>query len=341
MKAEYLVPLFTKHRRKIIIFLFIFLVSVLVLSINWGQLRLNPMEVIKTFTGFGTEQSELVLFEFRLPRILLAIMVGMGLALSGAILQGLSRNDLSDPGILGINSGASLAIILYITFRPISSGTSPYLLPILAFIGAGLTSLLIYILSYKRGVGLSPTRLILTGIAVGMGLSAVSIVYTLRFKPEDFQFVVEWQAGNLWAADWMYVIALLPWILVLLPWAMYKSHTMNLLQLNEVLATNIGVSIEKERLGLLAVAVGFAASAVAVGGAIGFVGLISPHVARRLVGSKHQVLIPATALVGALLVLVSDTLARNIIPGKEIPAGIIVSIFGGPYFLYLLVKQKS
>src|SRR5699024_4732593 len=137
-------------------------------------------------------------------------MVGMGLALSGAILQGLSRNDLSDPGILGINSGASLAVILYITFRPVSTGTSPYILPFLAFVGAGLTAILIYTLSYKRGTGLSPTRLILTGIAVGMGLSAVSIIYTLRFKPEDFQFVVEWQAGSLWAADWMYFFALLP-----------------------------------------------------------------------------------------------------------------------------------
>lgn len=341
MKPEQLVPLFTKHRRKILIILAVFLIVAIVLSVNWGQLRLSPYEVIKTFFGLGTEQEELVLFEFRLPRILLAVMIGVGLALSGAILQGLSRNDLSDPGILGINSGASLAVILYITFRPVSAGTSPYILPFLAFVGAGLTAILIYTLSYKHGTGLSPTRLILTGIAVGMGLSAVSITYTLRFKPEDFQFVVEWQAGSLWAADWMYFFALLPWILILLPMAIYKSHTMNLLQLNEILATNIGVSIEKERLGLLAMAVGFAASSVAVGGAIGFVGLISPHVARRLVGSKHQILLPTTALVGGLLVLISDTLARNIIPGKEIPAGIIVAIFGGPYFLLLLIKQRS
>jgi len=340
LKPDQLAPLFTKHRKRIIIILPILLIILLALSINWVQLRLNPLDVLLTLVGFGTNQSEIVLFEFRLPRILLAIMVGMGLALSGAILQGLSRNDLSDPGILGINSGASLAIILYITFYPISAGASPYLMPVLAFIGAALTAVLIYVLSYKRGYGLSPTRLILTGIAVGMGLNAVAIVYTLRFSPEDFQFVAEWQAGNLWAGDWIYFIALLPWLVILLPWIMYKTHTMNLLQLDEVLATNIGVSIEKERLGLLTIAVGFAASSVAVGGSIGFVGLISPHVARRLVGSKHQVMIPVTALIGALLVLVSDTLARNIIPGTEIPAGIIVSTFGGPYFLYLLIKQK-
>lgn len=340
MKPDQLAPLFTKRRKNILFILLISLIVLLVLSINWGQLRLTPLEVLMTLVGSGTNQSETVLFEFRLPRIVLAIMVGMGLALSGAILQGLSRNDLSDPGILGINSGASLAIVLYITFYPISGDASPYLMPLLAFIGASITAILIYVLSYKRGYGLSPSRLILTGIAVGMGLNAVAIVYTLRFNPDDFQFVAEWQAGNLWAGDWVFFVALLPWLVILIPWTLYKTHTMNLLQLNEVLATNIGVSIEKERLILLAVAVGFAASAVAVGGSIGFVGLISPHVARRLVGSKHQVMIPVTALVGSLLVLVSDTLARNIIPGTEIPAGILVSTFGGPYFLYLLIKQK-
>ncbi|QQK78299.1 iron ABC transporter permease [Salicibibacter cibarius] len=317
------------------------MVVFVILSVNWGQLRLTPFEVLRTLIGDGTNQQELVLFEFRMPRIVLAVLVGAGLGLSGAILQGISRNDLSDPGILGISSGASLAIVMYITFHPLSGGTSPYILPFLAFIGAGVTAVLIYVLSYRKGTGLSPTRLILTGIAVGMGLSAVSIVYTLRFQPEEFQFVVEWQAGTLWGGNWVFVMALLPWIVILFPLSLYKAHTLNLLQLHETLATNVGVAIERERVGLLAVAVGLAASAVATGGAIGFVGLVSPHVARRLVGNKHQVLLPATAAIGGLLVLFADTLARNIIPGTEIPAGIIVSLLGGPYFLYLLIKQKK
>ena len=332
--------LFTRKRIIVLCTIFILVMVALVLSFNLGRYTLSPMEVMQTVIGNGTKRQELVLFEFRLPRMLIAVLVGAGLAVSGAILQGISRNDLSDPGILGINSGASLAIVMYISFYPIKAGTSPYLLPFLAFIGASITAVFIYLLAYKKGKGISPTRLILVGIATAMGISAITILYTLKFRPEEFQFVVEWSAGSLWGADWTFVGALLPWIIILIPITLLKSHSLNLLQLHETLAKNLGVSIERERLLLLSIAVGLAASSVATGGGIGFVGLVSPHLARRLVGTKHQILIPVTAGVGALLVLIADTIARNLLPFTEIPAGVVISLLGAPYFLYLLMKSK-
>lgn len=332
--------LLTRKRVAVLIIVFILIFVALVLAMNWGQLSMRPLEVIHTLFGQGTKRQELVLFQFRLPRIVLAVLVGAGLAVSGAILQGISRNDLSDPGILGISSGASLAIVLYISYCPIQAGTSPYLLPVLAFAGASVTAVLIYILAYKQGYGLSPTRLVLTGIATGMGISAISILYTLKFRPEQFQFVVEWSAGTLWGADWTFVGALLPWIVLLVPIAIAKAHTLNLLQLHETLSTNLGVPIERERLLLLGIAVALAAASVATGGGIGFVGLVSPHLARRLVGTKHQIMLPVAAGIGGLLVLAADTMARNIVPNTEIPAGVVVSLLGAPYFLYLLMKSK-
>ncbi|MFB4328723.1 FecCD family ABC transporter permease [Paenibacillus sp. CR_12] len=317
------------------------IILVFLISMNTGVIRLSPLEVIKTLFGGGTDKQELVLFEFRLPRIVISLLIGAGLAISGCVMQGISRNELADPGILGINAGAGLMVMLFISFFPSTAAAPVFLLPVLALIGAGGTAALICVLAYKKNQGFKPTGLLLTGIAVASGISAAMIVLTLRLSPEKYQFVATWLAGSIWGSSWKFVLALLPWMLVLLPFVMYKAQVMNVLNLGEPTATGLGASVTREQLKLLAAAVGLAASCVAVSGGIGFVGLIAPHLARRLVGAKHQMLLPVTALVGALLVITADTLGRWIIQPSEIPTGIVVAVIGAPYFLYLLSRTKA
>jgi len=329
------------HHRFVLIVLSILIVVAFIISMNTGLVRLSPVEVIQTLFGFGTEKQSLVLFEFRLPRIILAVLVGMSLAISGCILQSISGNSLADPGILGINAGAGLTVVLFISLFPGNVATSVYLLPILAFGGAGITAFLIYILAYKRHEGISPTRLLLTGVAVSAGISAAMIVLTLRLNPDKYQFVATWLAGSIWGSNWAFVLSLLPWLLILIPFVFSKAQVLNVLSLGDSMATGLGTTIERERGFLLVAAVGLAGASVSVSGGIGFVGLIGPHLARQLVGSRHQFLIPTSALVGGLLVIVADAIGRWILQPSEIPTGIVVAVIGAPYFLYLLSRSKA
>jgi len=335
---------FTKRKKRSVRLIILFLVILLVgfiISMNTGNYRLASVEVMQTLWGEGSKKQNLVLFDLRLPRMIISVLIGAGLAISGAILQGISRNGLSDPGILGINAGAGLAVLLFVSYYPTTDVASPYLMPLLALLGAGATAVIIYLLAYKKGQGISPTRLLLTGIAVGAGLSAVSIILTLQLNPRNLEFVVTWQMGSLWGANWKFVLALLPWVLFLLPYVYWKSKVLNMLSMNEQIAGSLGVSINRERLVLMAAAVGLAASCVATGGGIGFVGLLGPHIARRLVGPNHEYMLPITALVGSLLVLAGDTIGRSIMLYTEVPAGVVISLLGGPYFLYLLIRTKG
>ncbi|GLI05444.1 iron ABC transporter permease [Paenibacillus tyrfis] len=335
----------TERRKKIqavtvLSILGVLIVLAFLVSMNTGYTRLSPLDVIRTLFGGGTAKQELILFDFRLPRIVISVLIGAGLAVSGCILQGLSRNALADPGILGINAGAGLMVVLFISFFPSKTAAPVLLLPILAFVGAGVTAAIIYGLAYKKHEGLSPTSMVLTGIAVAAGISALMVVLTLRLNPQNYQFVAVWLAGSIWGSNWKFVVSLLPWLIVLLPYVFYKARVLNVINLGEQMATGLGAPVEKERLGLLAASVGIAGACVAVGGGIGFVGLIGPHLARRLIGPKHEMLLPASALVGGLLMIVADTIARVVIQPAEIPTGIVVAIIGAPYFLYLLARAR-
>lgn len=338
-----LIPSVRQERRRNIKVIFIFgmlIITAFIISMNTGYIRLSPLELLNTLLGQGTQKQSLILFDFRLPRIVISVLIGAGLAVSGCVMQGISRNPLADPGILGINAGAGLAVMLFISFYPSTSSAPVFLLPVLALGGAGLTAALIYGLAYKRHHGLMPTRLLLTGIAVAAGTSAVTIVLTIRLSPEKYQFVATWLAGSIWGTNWKFVLALLPWIVILIPYVIYRSRVLNVLNLGDVTATGLGAPVERERIKLLIAAVGLAGSCVSVSGGIGFVGLLGPHLARRLVGSKHQMLLPTAALAGSLLVLVSDTIGRVILQPTEVPTGIVVAVIDTPYFLYLLSRTR-
>jgi iron complex transport system permease protein len=309
-------------------------------SMSTGYTGLSPLDIARILTGSGTPQEELILFEFRLPRIVISVFVGMGLALAGCIIQSVTRNALADPGLLGINAGAGIMVILFSLFIGRMSFYSVFLLPVLALCGASLTAVLIYALAYRKSDGVAPLRLILVGIAVQAGIAAVTMLLVVKFDDTQLADFATWQAGSIWGSNWQYVLALLPWLALLVPFVLTKSRVLDVLLLGNETAISLGIPLGREQVKLLAAAVALAASSVAVSGSIGFVGLIAPHLARRLVGSRHHILLPVCALTGAVLVSVADTIARSIVQPAEIPAGIIVAVIGAPYFLYLLAKSK-
>ncbi|AOZ93819.1 FecCD family ABC transporter permease [Paenibacillus crassostreae] len=322
----------------ILIFAFLIFIT-FIISMNTGVSTLTPMEVLNTILGQGTDFQNLILFEFRLPRIIISILVGAGLAVSGCILQGVTRNPLADPGLLGITIGAGLAVVLFVSFFPSNTPAPTLLLPFLALLGASLTGMVIYLLAYSKQDGLIPIRLILVGIAVSAGLGAILTVLSLRLNHNDYDMIAVWLVGRIWGSSWDFVLALIPWLVILLPYAFYKARILDAFGFGDKVATGFGISVEKERMKLLGIAIALAASCVSVSGGIAFVGLIGPHLARRLIGPQHKYLLPASALIGALMLILADTLGRAILQPTEIPAGIVVALIGAPYFLYMLARE--
>lgn len=310
-----------------------------VISMNTGYSRLTPLDAIRTLFGGGNEKENMVLFQFRLPRIVLSLLVGAGLGLAGCIIQGVARNPLADPGLLGINAGAGLMVLLFIMAADTKSTGSIFMLPVLALAGAGAAAVMIYIFAYKKEEGISPLRLILVGIALQAGITSAMTVLVMSLDEAQFDFLVQWQAGSIWGSNWKFVWALLPWLLVLVPYVWSKARMLDALNLGDDAAGGLGLRVEKERRSLLMAAVGLAASCVAVSGSISFVGLIAPHLARMLTGTRHHVLLPVSALAGALIVSAADTLGRIVVRPDGLPAGLVVAIVGGPYFLYLLIRS--
>ncbi len=330
-----------KRNWRLGIALLIAILATLILSLNLGVMSISPKEVLQTFMGNGTDQNSMVLFHFRLPRMVIALLIGAGMAVSGAILQSVTQNDLADPGIIGINAGAGFSVILYIFFfqgtMSVASEYSVYFMPIASLIGSSLAALLIYAISWKNGI--SPIRLVLVGIGINSAFSALIIIFQLKMDPRDFTRATVWLSGNISGTDWTYVLALLPWIVILIPLAIIKARTLNSLHLGEDIATGLGTPVERERRILLFIAVALAGASVSVGGGIAFIGLVVPHLARKLVGARHGALLPITTLLGSLLLLVADTIGRNLLAPSEIPVGLVVSVVGGSYFIYLLMKS--
>ncbi|MCY7708617.1 iron ABC transporter permease [Bacillus safensis] len=314
--------------------------AVVLYSLNTGTLKLSPVMVIKTLFGFGDFQSETVLFDYRLPRIVVTMLAGIGLGIAGGILQSLSRNPLADPGIIGLNAGAAFGLIVFVTYFHALEGNPSLLIPLFTFGGGLLAAAVIVLLAYDRHEGLVPIRLILVGIAVAAGFSALTLYLSLKLDEDTYTFASRWLVGNVWGRDWIHVLALLPWIVCLVPLTLMQSNTLNALTLGDAVASSVGVRVQRKRLLLLTLAVGLASASVSMTGGIGFIGLVAPHLARRLVGSLHQYFLPVSALLGLLILVSADTIGRSIFAPNAIPAGVVVAFIGAPYFLYLLTKTK-
>ncbi|AUJ24287.1 FecCD family ABC transporter permease [Virgibacillus dokdonensis] len=329
------------RKQRIIIFILLLLIIMTsIIAIGVGPSSVSMDRLIPTILGNGTFKEDFVFFSIRLPRLIIIVLAGMALSLSGAILQALTRNDLADPGIIGINSGAGVAIAVFFLFMPIEVGNFVYMLPVVAFIGAMATAILIYIFSYQRKTGLNPIHLVLVGVGFSMALSGLMVILTSGAKNEKVDFIANWLAGNIWGTDWPFILALLPWILILFPYTYIKSHQLNIFGMSEPVGIGLGMHVEKERIVLLMVAVALAAATVSVTGGIAFIGLMAPHIAKGLVGPRHQLFLPITILIGAWLLLVADTIGRNILQPEGIATGIVVAIIGAPYFIYLLLRSK-
>lgn len=306
----------------------------ILMSLSTGYSNVTFSDVSRILLGGGSAKENLILYQFRLPRLVMAILAGMGLAASGCLLQSISRNDLADPGILGINVGAGVMVVLVYKYLPFISVHYPFALPIASFFGAFGVALLICWLSFNRYQGFSPMKMILMGIAISAAGNAFILVTSLKLDRATYVSFSTWNIGNIGGTTW-------DKILILLPLAFFKSKELNTLALGKDLATSLGVNVGKQQIILLMIAVALAAASVSVAGAIGFIGLIAPHIARRLVGASHEFLLPTSILVGALIVIVSDTLARTIFSPSELPVGIVITVVGAPYFLYLLRKNKN
>ncbi|EDL63903.1 FecCD family ABC transporter permease [Bacillus sp. SG-1] len=332
-------PSIIKKQRRVMLGLLALIILTAIIGMGMGFSSLSYNRLLPTLFGQGTFKEEFVLFSVRLPRVVITLLAGMALAVSGAILQTITRNDLADPGIIGINSGAGAAIAVFFLFFPIDAGSFVYAIPGIAFAGALLTAILIYLFSYKRTAGLQPVRLVLTGVGFSMALSGVMIVLISSAERQKVDFIARWLAGNIWGGDWPFIVAILPWLLILIPFTLYKANKLNLLGLNEPVAIGVGVSLERERFILLLAAVALAAAAVSVTGGIAFIGLMAPHIAKALVGPRHQLYLPVAILAGGWLLMFADTIGRNLTDPDGIPAGIMTALIGAPYFMYLLMKK--
>lgn len=329
-----------RRQQAVLALLTVLMLLTILVGMSVGSSSVSLNRLLPAILGQGSFEDNFVLFSVRLPRILITMLSGMALALSGAVLQGITRNELADPGIVGINSGAGVGVTVYFLFAPLNVETFAYIIPLMAFAGALITATLIYVFSYTRGEGVQPIRLVLVGVGFSMALSGLMIVLISSVDRTKVDFIAKWLAGNVWGADWPFVLALLPWLVVLIPYVLLKSRELNLLAMNESTAIGTGVVVNKDRILLMLAAVALAASAVSVTGGIAFIGLMAPHIARALVGPRHQQFVPVSILIGGWLLLLADTIGRNLVQPSGIAAGIMVAFIGAPYFLYLLLKEE-
>ncbi|AFY49083.1 ABC-type Fe3+-siderophore transport system, permease component [Nostoc sp. PCC 7524] len=322
----------------ILLCLAVAVVVAMVMNLGRGEYPISPLDIVKTVLGIDTGNPDhaFVIHNLRLPRTLVAFMVGMALAVSGTIFQGITRNPLADPGIIGINAGASLAAVAVIVLFP----SAPiYTLPVSAFVGALLMAGLIYSLAWNNGS--SPVLFILMGV----GLSAIAGAFTsLLITFGDIYSVSDalvWLAGSVYGRTWEQVFSFLPWLIVFVPMALTLARHLNALNLGDDVAKGLGTRVEWQRGLLVLVGVALAGAGVATAGMIGFVGLIAPHLGRQLVGTNHEGLIPTSALLGGMLVVVADFFGRTLFAPIEIPCGVVTAAVGAPYFLYLLIRNRK
>ena len=323
--------------------LLILLVISFAVTLCWGTYKVSVLDVIKTLLGNGTRLQNTAILSIRLPRLLVGVFVAIALSTAGAILQTITKNDLADTGIIGINAGAAVAAVIFITFQTGNyyaelGQFSIFVLPLMAIIGAAVSSFIIYMLSSRNGI--RPKRLLLIGIGLNAGLNAFITFFTFRGGVGDYNRVLVWTSGSLWGLGWSYAKVIIPIVTLMFILVLLNYKKLDVLSLSDELAISLGLNIDRERKKFLSFAVILAGTATAFAGNIGFLGLISPHIARKLVGPYHKKFIVISAIISVIIVLLADAVSRNLFSPIEIPVGITVSIFGVPYFIYLMMKEK-
>ena len=316
----------------VMLVLLILLAVLCLLSIAVGSAGYSIPEILDAV--FREEKSPIktIVVNLRLPRIILAILIGASLAAAGALLQSVMRNPLADPGTIGVSAGAGTAATTILLLFPNLTAS----VPLFAFGGAALACVLIYTMAWKEGV--DPTRIILSGVAINSVLGAYNSLLQLM-NSDSLEGVLAFMNGSLSGRSWYQVRLLSVYAAVGLILAFLCIKSANALQLGDEMAKSLGVKVNGSRVLLSGVAAFLAASTVSVAGMIGFVGLVVPHIARILVGSDYKAMLPTSVVLGAVVLLAADTVGRTIVPGMEIPVGIVMAVCGGPFFLYLLRKR--
>ncbi|MFG3431704.1 FecCD family ABC transporter permease [Lysinibacillus fusiformis] len=325
----------TARSRMIIITTFVITILAAVIAIGLGSVHISIPDILSTFiNGRGQEGVyTTIIWDIRLPRVLLALIIGASIAISGALLQAVMGNPLADPGLTGVTSGAAAFVLLILLANP----ELTHLIPIAAFVGGLIAAAIVYALAWRR-TGITPITIILSGVAVnalcGGVIGFLSILYSDRLPS-----AVQWMNGSLAAKGnaslhMIYLYAIIGWIL-----SIFAIRKANIIRLGDQVATNLGESVTRIRIMLSILAVFLAAISVAAVGMISFVGLIVPHMARLLVGSDYKYMLPMSMALGAIVLLVADTGGRTIFAPLDIPAGILMAVIGGPYFLYLMRKR--
>jgi iron complex transport system permease protein len=304
-----------------------------VLTLGIGTAGITVGDAVGMVLGTTDPAKAHIMLQFLSPRVILCWLVGIGLAVSGSVLQGVIRNPLAAPDIIGITKGAGVGAMLMLLWFPAAPTAA---IPVAAFTGGVLAALLVYMFAYRRGT--SPVRLALVGIAVSAFCEAIIRLLIVR-NPPDISAALIWLTGSLFGRSMSDVWQFLPWVVVLVPLVVLYARRLDVLGLGDDLAAGLGEPVERTRRIVLLLAVALAAASVAVAGTVGFVGLIAPHIARSLVGGRHLALLPSSAAVGVTLMLVSDAIGRGLLPPTEIPVGLVTACIGGPYFLYLLAKM--
>ncbi len=329
-----------KKEKKILILLIVFLIISVFLGISLGYSSMNMYEILMTLTGNGNFKENFIIFSIRLPRVIILLITGFSLAIAGGLLQIITKNDLADTGIIGINSGAGLFITILYLLIPTNSEKYIYFVPILAFLGGTFSGLLIFFFSREKTGKVNIQKLILVGIGFSMAFSGLMVLLVSSAERSKLEFIAKWLNGNIWGNNWYFVIATLPWLLILLSIIFYKIRIIDTFLLNEETALSIGVNVNKEKIILLFISIALASISVAIAGAISFLGLISPHISRMLVGSRAKICFPTSMLIGATLIIIADIIGRNILLPNGIPTGIVVALIGVPYFIYLINRKK-
>ncbi len=305
-------------------------------SLSMGSVRIPFTEVIMAVIGHNGESSGVVVVEFRLPRVVAAILIGAAMAVSGALLQGVIRNPLAAPDLLGVTGGASVAVVAFMT---LSAGAySIHWVPVIAIVGAFAAAALNYMLAWKKGV--SPFRLVLIGIGISTAIGALTTFILISGPAYLASQVLNWITGSIYGTNWKYIAALFPWVAVFLPLAFLFAKELNVQSLGEDVAVGLGSRLQLNRFMLLAISVSLAGAAVGVAGTISFIGLLAPHMARKLTGNSYKILLPISALLGAIIVLLADLAGRMLFQPLDIPAGVFTAGIGAPFFMYLLYKRR-
>ncbi len=308
-----------------------------------GPYKTSFIDVINTLLGNGTRFQKIAIFDLRLPRLLVGVFVAIGLSTAGCILQTIAKNDIADSNLIGINSGAALGAVIYITvnttnFYTTLGNMAILMLPIFSIIGAVSVTLILYLLSNSKD-GINIKRLLLIGVGLNAGATAFVTFLTFRGGTGEYERVLRWMNGSLESSSYRQLLIVVPFILAGFIFVMINYKKLNLMHLSDESCISLGLDLKKERIKFLIVVVLLVAISTAFTGSIAFVGLLSPHIAKKLVGTDHKKFIPLAAIISVILILIADLISKTMFAPTEIPIGVTVSLIGVPYFVYLIIKE--